>query len=396
MFQPRLRCNACDFSLPFDFHCRSRQFSTMDNHQMIKNTHWDFKSSTPLPKRALAWLNRINPQCGPTTQERRCWWSPRIPTDTRLLWSSRILSKRRSRVLVLLAWHRPAPLSLCVSGGGRYTLPRLALVWVVEGKRQLEIGANVECEELGCVVGGPFKPNKHREVRGLVWRPWINKPSGMTMRCADISHHTALSSKHTPPRTPLLCPMCLLTSPLLSSLHRYFIFCVAFFFLSSHLHFVPFRLPLFFNSSFLHSQGLHPPASRLPSDFNHPSLCSPMHAWLGVCPWPCLRYRPRYGTALALSRHTTAETPRVQAHKVYLSRGEAVRLLTTAFLLLFPFAGNTENWSHKQNTSVFKICRKRQKFVFRYRKSNKKLWLKAYPISAVSPQSPQLFTIGGF
>lgn len=33
-----------------------------------------------------------------------------------------------------------------------------------EGKRQLEIGANVECEELPCVVGGPLKPNKLREV----------------------------------------------------------------------------------------------------------------------------------------------------------------------------------------------------------------------------------------
>lgn len=133
----------------------------------------------------------------------------------------------------------------------------------------------MECEELGCVVGGPFKPNKHREVRGLVWRPWINKPSGMTMRCADISHHTALSSKHTPPRTPLLRPMCSLTA-----LRCHFIFLPP-----SHLHFLPLLLPLFFlSSSFLHSQGLHPPSSRLPCDSNHPSLRSPMHAWLDVRP----------------------------------------------------------------------------------------------------------------
>lgn len=62
----------------------------------------------------------------------------------------------------------------------------------------------MECEELGCVVGGPFKPNKLTEVRGLVWRPWINKPSEMTMRCADICHHTSLASKHKPPKPSLL------------------------------------------------------------------------------------------------------------------------------------------------------------------------------------------------
>lgn len=28
---------------------------------------------------------------------------------------------------------------------------------VVEGNKQLEMGANVECEELGCVVGGPLQ-----------------------------------------------------------------------------------------------------------------------------------------------------------------------------------------------------------------------------------------------
>lgn len=30
------------------------------------------------------------------------------------------------------------------------------------------MGADVECEELLCAVGGPFKPNKLREVRAKV------------------------------------------------------------------------------------------------------------------------------------------------------------------------------------------------------------------------------------
>lgn len=77
----------------------------------------------------------------------------------------------------------------------------LGRVWVVEGDRQLEMGANVECEELGCVVGGPFKPNKLREVQGLVWKPWINKQSEMTMRCAHICHHTTPASKYKPCKT---------------------------------------------------------------------------------------------------------------------------------------------------------------------------------------------------
>lgn len=70
----------------------------------------------------------------------------------------------------------------------------------------------MECEELGCVVGGPFKPNKLREVRGLVRRPWINKPSEMTMRCADICHHAAPASKHKPAKPSL--PPLLLRVPL--------------------------------------------------------------------------------------------------------------------------------------------------------------------------------------
>lgn len=100
---------------------------------------------------------------------------------------------------------------------------------VVEGNRQLEMGANVECEELGCVVGGPFKPNKLREVRGLVWRPWINKPSEMTMRCADICHHTTLVSIHKPskpspsrvPHGPSTHPRLSLSCTLFHLLHFY-------------------------------------------------------------------------------------------------------------------------------------------------------------------------------
>lgn len=209
------------------------------------------------------------------------------------------------------------------------------------GKRQLEIGANVECEELGCVVGGPFKPNKHREVRGLVWRPWINKPSGMTMRCADISHPAAPSSKHAAPRTPLLAlvhSLAHLPSTTALSLTCTFSPLTP----SFSLHFSFHSSPPAPCSS---PEGLHPPASHLPSDSSHPSLHAAMHAWLGERPRPCLRYRPRYGTAAALSRHAAAEAPGVQAHKVYLSRGEAASPLATAFFCFFPLAGSATNGS---------------------------------------------------
>lgn len=86
---------------------------------------------------------------------------------------------------------------------------------VLEGSRQLEMGAHVECKELRCVVGGPFKPNKLREVQGLVWRPWINKPLEMTMHCADICHYTTPESKHKRLFFPLFvpCPKCSLDPP---------------------------------------------------------------------------------------------------------------------------------------------------------------------------------------
>lgn len=178
--------------------------------------------------------------------------------------------------------------------------------WVVEGNRQLEMGANVECEELGCVVGGPFKPNKLREVRGLVWRPWINKPSEMTMRCADICHHTTLSSKHKPPNPslPLSCPVShmfdLPPSPL-------------FHFITHTPHFLPHTSCILY---FICYSSLTPPYSFLhlmSSQWLHPSLRSSMHAWLAVSLRFCLCYRQSYGTALALSRRTTAETPELSS-----------------------------------------------------------------------------------
>lgn len=205
--------------------------------------------------------------------------------------------------------------------------------WVVEGNRQLEMGANVECEELGCVVGGPFKPNKLREVRGLVWRPWINKPSEMTMRCADICHHTTLSSKHKPPKPSLplshvLCPTWSTSLPHPSSILSP---TLLIFFLTPPPSFISSAtLVLLFLLSHPH---IHSSTSCLPSDSIHPSVHPCMHG-----------LPPLWGSACAIGRATeplwhsaVAQQPRrqsrVQAHKVYLSRGEAVRLLTTAFLL---------------------------------------------------------------
>lgn len=158
--------------------------------------------------------------------------------------------------------------------------------WVVEGNRQLEMGANVECKELGCVVGGPFKPNKLREVWGLVWRPWINKLSEMTMRCADICHHTALSSKRKLPKPSLSCPASHMVDP---HPHR--------------LHFISFAALntfMFLYYICCSTPALHPPTphfnssiSCLPSDAIHPSVHPCMHGW------PSVR-----GSALVIGRAT--------------------------------------------------------------------------------------------
>lgn len=202
--------------------------------------------------------------------------------------------------------------------------------WVVEGNRQLEMGAHVECEELGCVVGGPFKPNKLREVRGLVWRPWINKPSEMTMRCADICHHTSLASKHKPPKPSLLlspfhvlCPTwCLSQLPLsLSSL----LFCLPCLYLTyQNQIFFPLHLAFSLPSPALPPSLPPPPPISIPPFHlspETPSIEPFIHAWLAVRPGFCMCYRQSYGTALALSRLTTAETLGVQAHAVYFLKG---------------------------------------------------------------------------
>lgn len=187
------------------------------------------------------------------------------------------------------------------------------------------MGANVECEELGCVVGGPFKPNKLREVRGLVWRPWINKPSEMTMRCADICHHTAPASKHKPPKPSLplshvLCPtwsLSLHTSlPLfILSLAPFYLLYSSFYFWfsSQHLHLSLFHLLLHScSSSFpLPPPYLHSSISCLPSDPIHPSVHPCMHGWLSV-----------RGSVCAISRATeplwhsaVAQQPRRQGFR---------------------------------------------------------------------------------
>ena len=149
----------------------------------------------------------------------------------------------------------------------------------------------MECEELGCVAGGPFKPNKLREVRGLVWRPWINKPFEMTMRAADICHHTYPASKHKPslPPSPLhtLCPICSLSplplyTPLLLHLSHVYLLHSSVrirFFVSQHLH-----LPLCF-IWYCHpalpspSPYLHSSISSLPGDSIHPAV----HPCMACC-----------------------------------------------------------------------------------------------------------------
>lgn len=149
------------------------------------------------------------------------------------------------------------------------------------------MGANVECEELGCVVWGPFKPNKLREVRGLVWRPWINKPSEMTMRCADICHHTSLDSKYNPRCFPhfslSLSSLCLLhrSSSGLSFTLQFASFFKIFllslqFYLVLPSRFFPRPSPPF------------PPFHLSPVT---PSIQSFIHAWLAVRPEFCMCYR---------------------------------------------------------------------------------------------------------
>lgn len=178
------------------------------------------------------------------------------------------------------------------------------------------MGANVECEELGCVVGGPFKPNKLREVRGLVWRPWINKPSEMTMRCADICHHTAPASKHKPPRhclplSHVLCPTCppslhpsippFIHPSIPTSLYLpYSSFNFAF--SSQHLRLSPlFHLLLHSSSSSSLPPFLHPPLRPISIPPFHVSPVTPsIHPFIRAC----MAGRPSGSSVCAIGRAT--------------------------------------------------------------------------------------------
>lgn len=151
----------------------------------------------------------------------------------------------------------------------------------------------MECEELGCVVGGPFKPNKLREVRGLVWRPWINKPSEMTMRCADICHHTAPASKHKPPKPSLPCPVSHMVPPpshhpslplFILSLHPFYLHYYSFI---SNYFLTPSFFPLVSSATLLLLFLLPPPPISIPPFHVSPvtpSIHPFIHACMAGCP----------------------------------------------------------------------------------------------------------------
>lgn len=234
-------------------------------------------------------------------------------TDSAVNSPSRTAAVRWHAVVAICSSWVSAPVILLfhLSGSG---FAWTGLGSVVEGNRQLEMGANVECEELGCVVGGPFKPNKFREVWGLVWRPWINKPSEMTMRCADICRHTALSYKHTQREPFLLCPVSHMTHPPPSLPHL--------------SHFIPLLI-LLTPSPYFICYSPPPPSTIPPFHISPviPSIRSSMHAWLAV-----------QGSAYAIGSTTeplwqsaVAQQPVFRPTK-FIYREEAVRLLTTAFL----------------------------------------------------------------
>lgn len=203
---------------------------------------------------------------------------------------------------------------------------------VLEGSRQLEMGAHVECKELRCVVGGPFKPNKLREVQGLVWRPWINKPLEMTMHCADICHYTTPESKHKRLFFPLFvpCPKCSLDPPWL--LHP-----SPFFLAPSAL--VLFHLFSCSSSIPLHHHHLHSFSSSLPSGSIHPSVHPCMHGW------PSIRGSVCYTTALVLSRLLNMHT--VQAEEGFIYQTE---LRTLPHIVV---AGKTWKKWHKRFKCVY-------------------------------------------
>lgn len=111
----------------------------------------------------------------------------------------------------------------------------------------------------------------------------------MTMRCADICHHTTPASKHKPPNplSHVLCP----TWSFHPSLHLFIISLVSFYLRYSSFYFIltPSSFPLFHlflyscSSSFpLPPTYLHSSISHLPSDSIHPSVHPCMHGWLSV------------------------------------------------------------------------------------------------------------------
>lgn len=144
--------------------------------------------------------------------------------------------------------------------------------------------------------GAPSSLTNSGRSEALVWRPWINKPSGMTMHCAHICHHAALDPAPSS-SSPLSCPP--------SHLHPSSLLSFSF-----NLPSVSSPLPLF---------------SCLPSGSIHPLVHPCMHGWLSVWGF-CLCCTQGYGTALPLRRHTAAEMPEFRpANSIYLSKRNACR-----------------------------------------------------------------------
>lgn len=146
--------------------------------------------------------------------------------------------------------------------------------------------------------GAPSSLTNSGRSEALVWRPWINKPWGMTMRRAHICHHAALGPAPSS-SPPLPCP-------------------------PSHLH--PSSLSLF---SFIlpsASSSPLPQFSRLPSGSIHPLL----HPCMAVCPSVCPGVLPvllrRRNCSATEALHAAAETPAFRPETfIYLSKRDGQR-----------------------------------------------------------------------
>lgn len=127
--------------------------------------------------------------------------------------------------------------------------------------------------------GAPSSLTNSGRSEALVWRPWINKPWAMTMRCAHICHQAALD----PAPSPLP----------LSRVHRPTS-------IPSSLPLFSVILPWFIPSCFVFMS---------PQRF-HPSSHSSMHAWLPACPGvlPVLHAGPRNCSATEAS-HPSGDAP---------------------------------------------------------------------------------------